>query len=84
MPRPQILQDREHTHGDFSENAKVAQELKGVMRAAGYLALDPVHIEALDMIVFKMSRIITGKAKVADHWKDIAGYAKLGEEICPK
>lgn len=82
MARHKILQKRETTHGDFAKNAQVSQDIKTIMRAAGYLELDPVHIEALDMIALKISRIVSGKAEVADHWADVAGYAKLGEEIC--
>ncbi len=82
MARPTLLKKRETTHGDFAKNAQVSQDIKTIMRAAGYLELDPVHIEALDMIALKISRIVSGKAEVADHWADISGYAKLGEEIC--
>lgn len=82
MKREAILVKRQSTHGDFAKNAQVSQDIKTILRAAGYHQLDPVHIEALDMIALKISRIVSGKADVADHWADIAGYAKLGEEIC--
>lgn len=80
--REAILVQRQSSHGDFAKNAQVSQDIKTIMRTAGYLDLDPVHIEALDMIALKISRIVSGKATVADHWADVAGYAKLGEEVC--
>lgn len=80
--REKILVSRKTTHGDFAKNAQVSQDIKTIMRAAGYLGLDPVHTEVLDMIALKISRIVSGKAGVKDHWADIGGYAGLGAEIC--
>ena len=80
--RPKLLNNRQSTHGDFAKNAQVSQDIKTIMRAAGYLQLDPVHIEALDMIALKISRTLSGHSKFKGHWEDIVGYGKLGEEIC--
>jgi hypothetical protein len=33
--------------------------------------------EALDYIAGKLARILSGQPGYADHWDDIAGYAKL-------
>ena len=77
-----IVRERHVTHGDFAKNARVSQHLKGILREAGYLELDPVHTEAIDQMCLKLSRIVSGKAKVREHWKDIGGYANLGEQIC--
>lgn len=81
-PNSAITQERQTTHGNFGMNAAVSQDIKAILRAAGYQNLDPVYREALDMIALKISRIVSGKAGVADHWKDIAGYANLAEAIC--
>lgn len=73
---------RHGTHGDFEKNAQVSQDIKTVLRTAGYLSLDAVYIEALDMIALKISRIVSGNASIADHWTDIGGYATLAEKYC--
>lgn len=82
MKRPAILVERETTHGNFAKNAQVSQDIKTILRTAGYLSLDPVQIEALDMIALKISRIVSGKATVKDHWDDVAGYANIAGEVC--
>jgi hypothetical protein len=81
--RESILTTREATHGNFREVARVAQDLKGtITQSPGYVALNPAQREALDMITTKIGRILSGNPKFKDHWVDIAGYAKLGEEAC--
>jgi Domain of unknown function (DUF6378) len=73
-----ILADRRATHGEFVDNAQVAQALKVVMRGRpGWSRLSSVQQEALDLIVLKISRILSGDAGHSDHWLDIAGYAQL-------
>jgi hypothetical protein len=39
--------------------------------------LYPDQLQALDMIVTKIGRILTGNPSHLDSWIDIAGYAKL-------
>lgn len=81
--RPAILQEREKTHGDFAVNAAVSQGLKNVLRASlGWGNLDDRQKEAVDMICCKLGRIMSGDARFADHWVDLAGYAQLGREAC--
>jgi hypothetical protein len=72
-----LLAARQATHGDFAETAAVAQAIKTVIgdRAA---RLPPVQQEALDQIATKLARILCGDANHADHWHDMAGYARLG------
>ena len=80
--RPQLLQERQKTHGNFDMNATISQRLKEQFRLVHphYENLCPVHKEALDMIALKLSRILSGQASFTDHWDDIAGYAQLGAE----
>jgi hypothetical protein len=82
--RDPLLQEREKTHGSFERNAYISQQLKDVFFPAGrrYDMLLDVHLEALDMIALKLSRILSGQAGYKDHWDDIAGYAKLASEAC--
>ncbi len=75
----QVLNDRQKTHGDFKDTAKIARKLKAVVFVYGD-DLSPVQNESLDMICTKISRILSGNPNDADHWKDIAGYATLAIE----
>lgn len=44
---------------------------------------DPVARECIDMILFKVSRIIAGLETFDDHWHDVEGYAKIAkEQVC--
>lgn len=85
--RDPLLNERQKTHGDFTNNAVVSQQLKDIFRGnMHYTGTDshPRHREALDMIALKLSRILSGQADFKDHWDDIAGYAKLASEVCTK
>ena len=75
----QILSERQNTYGDFTDNARIMQALKGLCRdTSNYqLKLSDVQREALDMILHKIGRICSGDPNVKDHWDDIAGYATL-------
>lgn len=73
-----LLEERARTHGDFPANARISQELKAYFtRQGGWEGLTFVQREALHLIALKISRILSGKGSEADHWNDIAGYAKL-------
>lgn len=77
------LTTRGGTHGDYTENANISQQLKEVIRSCrGYKRLPATHAEALDMIMHKVARIMAGNAEFYDHWHDIAGYATLAEREC--
>jgi hypothetical protein len=69
-----VLAEREKTHGDFSEVAEIAQTIKSTYRRS--YSLSNVEIEALDLIATKIARIAAGD-RLADHWLDIEGYARL-------
>jgi hypothetical protein len=78
MTTEELIEERNETHGKFTDNARVAQLLKETLRdELGWSSLSAVQREAIDMIVLKISRILSGKAGELDHWDDIAGYAKL-------
>ena len=94
----ETLVSRGISHGNATIQFALAQELKETMRGLGlshttskyevqienaWDALNPVTRESLDMIMHKITRIIIGREDFADHWHDIAGYAKLAEEkVC--
>jgi len=75
--RKPILNEREATHGQFSDVSRVAQKIKAVYAERGYRHLPDVQMEALDMIASKIARILCGDSDFPDHWKDISGYAEL-------
>jgi len=80
-----LLAERGKTHGDFTEHAMITQMLKAAMTTnEGWTRLTHVQREALEMIVHKIGRIIAGRPDFRDHWDDIAGYAKLVADRCPK
>jgi hypothetical protein len=82
--RDPLLVERNKTHGSFRLNAHFSQTLKSIVQSdsSGYALMKPEHREALDMIMMKVSRLMSGHAHFKDHWDDIAGYAKLGAEAC--
>jgi len=73
-----ILEERERTHGRFTDNAHTAQHLKTTFRSKeAWHRMDYKKREALDCIAMKLARIINGDENISDHWYDIAGYATL-------
>lgn len=76
-----ILSEREKTHGSFADVASMSQQLKAAMSMSkNWLVLNSAQREALEYIAMKMARILSGDRNYRDHWQDIGGYAKLGEE----
>jgi hypothetical protein len=78
------LDARGKTYGEFADNALIAQSLKDIMRVArcsNWNSLSRAHQQALDVIMDKVSRILTGDPNYVDNWHDIQGYAKLVENI---
>lgn len=71
------LDERQKTHGDFRLNAETSQRIKKVFTDEAVGNLTAVQYEALDQIVLKISRILSGNNNEVDHWQDIAGYATL-------
>jgi hypothetical protein len=74
----ELLDDRGKTHGDWSENARIAQATKELWRKEeGWKRLSAGQREALEMIAGKVARVLCGDLNFVDHWADIAGYAEL-------
>lgn len=83
METTALLIERGKTHGDFTEHAQITQNMKACMRQyEGWSRLTPSQMEALEMIIHKIGRILAGNPNYADHWDDIAGYAKLVADRC--
>lgn len=84
------LAERGSRYGDFSDHARVCQDLKKVMMNAyadnhlAWIKLTNVQKQALEVIADKVARILSGDPNYADNWHDIQGYAKLVEDCLPK
>lgn len=79
------LAERGARYGDFTDHARLCQELKRVMAdQPGWSRLNDVQKQALEVIADKQARILTGDPDYADNWHDIQGYAKLVEDRLPK
>jgi hypothetical protein len=75
-----VLDERGSRYGSFRGHAEVTQRLKEVFweeLAKRNKKLDADQMEALEMIMHKIGRIINGDADYDDSWRDIAGYAML-------
>lgn len=81
----EILKARGSTHGNFTDNAGVAQEIKIILRnSVNWDKLPAPFQEGLDMIAHKIARAVSGDFDFRDHYDDIAGYAKLISQRCSK
>lgn len=79
------LAQRGSRYGDFTDHAKICQDLKRTMYAtAGWEKLSDVQKQALEVMADKFARILSGDPNYDDNWHDIQGYAKLVEDRLPK
>jgi hypothetical protein len=81
MTIEQTLQDRQKTHGDWPEQARISQALKDTFRSSnGWNHLTPAMRDSLDMMAQKQARILSGDPNHEDHWVDLQGYSRLAEK----
>ena len=74
----EILQERQSTHGTFSESATTVQRIKVIMRSTpNWDKLSNAQREALEMIQHKLGRLLHGDPQLLDTARDIVGYAQL-------
>ena len=73
-----ILAERNETHGDYAAVAETYATLLGAWRSQRPLTAPSAL--ALTLIFSKIARILNGDPNHADHWIDIAGYAKLAAD----
>ena len=71
---------RATNYGKFIEGAEIMQMTKRLIhnyieQRGTSLAFD--QLEAIDMIIHKLGRIINGNPDHIDNWVDIAGYSTL-------
>lgn len=100
MSIEKTLAERGGRYGDFSDHAKIAQDLQKVMHNArraspvvghpdafkvgSWEVLSDVQRQALTVIADKIARILSGDPNYSDNWHDIQGYAKLAEDRLPQ
>jgi hypothetical protein len=73
-----VLADRGSRYGTFESNARVAQNLKEVMRSgSSWSRLTLAQKEGLEMIQHKVARMVNGDPTYLDNIVDILGYGTL-------
>jgi len=73
-----ILAERGSRYGRFDAHALVTQRLKQALTSGtNWDFLEPDAKEALEMIVHKIGRILSGDPDYDDSWVDICGYSQL-------
>ena len=73
-----LLAERGKTHGDFDKTSETSQALKDIVRPH-YTHLTNAQKESIDMILYKIARLVRGDNNHLDSWVDIQGYSKLAE-----
>lgn len=74
----EILEERGNRYGEFSEHARITQEIKETLTSGDSWELcTDSQREALEMIAHKLGRIVNGDPTYDDSWVDIIGYSQL-------
>lgn len=77
------LDERGSRYGLFVDQASCSQALKNALDyqlRIRHKHIDADMLEALEMIMHKIARIVNGDENYTDSWHDIAGYATLVED----
>lgn len=73
-----LLEEREHSYGDFMTNAILSQRLKSVMRESQNWDKLPMDMkESFEMMAVKIARLLNGDYTHIDGWRDCSGYSTL-------
>lgn len=79
----ETLKERGSRYGTIEENYLIVHEFKEVVKNSPAFKrgdLSIIHLESLNMIFCKISRMLSGDPNYPDNAHDIAGYAKLLED----
>lgn len=83
--KPNLLDQRGQTHGDYRAMSTRIQQIKAIMRMGSkWVDMPEPQKEALELIATKIGRIIEGDPEFKDHWDDLSGYAAKASEFCRK
>lgn len=75
------LKERGSRYGDFSDNARVTEQLLSALESApSWEKAGPLQRQGAYMICHKLSRAFCGDPSYVDNWHDISGFATLVEE----
>lgn len=81
------LSARGAIYGDYEEGslfiANIMEEMEAARKSQGYLPLTEENRVHINYILLKLTRIMITPDHV-DSWHDLAGYAKLTEEVYEK
>lgn len=73
-----ILIERGKRYGEFSEHARITQNIKSAMKdSPNWTKLPPYQKEALEMIAHKCGRLLNGDFMYEDNFIDLVGYGQL-------
>lgn len=86
MNTTQLLNEREATHGNFTDGAETFYHLMKPIIDSQLFERNKVAAYATTMIAAKLTRICNGNESFPDHWEDIIGYASLalGKQFEPQ
>lgn len=74
----QVLEERGKRYGEFSEHARITQNIKAAMvDSPNWSQLPPFQKEALEMVAHKFGRLLNGDFMYEDNLIDTVGYAQL-------
>lgn len=74
----QVLEERGKRYGEFSEHARITQNIKAAMiDSPNWSLLPPYQKEALEMVAHKFGRLLNGDFMYEDNLIDTVGYAQL-------
>jgi len=73
--------DRDEEYGDPKVNMTCAGELKATIRRYMVREITPAELEALDMVLTKMSRVVTGPKVKGDTYVDGSVYFAIAGEM---
>ncbi|MDH3375384.1 MAG: hypothetical protein OEQ39_00235 [Gammaproteobacteria bacterium] len=76
----ETLNERGSRYGGYPAMAAKIKNLQDAASGPGYVKLQPFQQHAVDMILVKLGRILTGDPYYVDNWHDIEGYARLVAE----
>lgn len=81
----ETLKERGDRYGEFSEHARITQNMKRAMQDSPNWGKLPDDMkEALEMVAHKVGRILNGDPAYIDSWHDIIGYTRLVEKALEK
>jgi hypothetical protein len=80
-----LLADRQRTHGRFTDVSTCSQRFKEIARTCpSWASMTLPMREAIDMVLHKLCRALSGDSRHRDHWDDVVGYILRVTETLPK